>query len=146
MPNLKVPSESNRASGMLISPVDPICAKEDAQHASTPTQHARKRRIAPLQRCLPSPSQKRGNAGTRLRAQDLRIQEGRLSSESWNSELSCTCKSNKTLPGFPWQGFESTRTETRLVGARCAGTCACCRDSRHHRRNRGYGACCGTRR
>src|SRR6267154_4841092 len=63
MPKRSVPSGLKRASGMLMSPVGPAFAKEVTQHATTPTQHARKRRIAPLQRCLPSPSQKRGNAG-----------------------------------------------------------------------------------
>src|SRR6266496_2643725 len=48
MPKRKVPSGLKRASGMLMSPVGPAFATEDAQHAATPTQHARKRRMAPF--------------------------------------------------------------------------------------------------
>jgi hypothetical protein len=33
---------------MLMSPVGPAFAKEDTQHATTPIQHAGKRRIAPF--------------------------------------------------------------------------------------------------
>src|SRR5216683_5909729 len=48
MPKRKVPSGLKRASGMLMSPVGPAFATEDTQHAATPTQHARKRRMAPF--------------------------------------------------------------------------------------------------
>jgi hypothetical protein len=48
MPKRKVPSGLKRASGMLMSPVGSAFAKEDTQHATTPIQHAGKRRIAPF--------------------------------------------------------------------------------------------------
>src|SRR6266436_545003 len=49
MPKRNVPSGLKRASGMLMSPVGPAIAKEDRAHATTPIQHARKRRITPCQ-------------------------------------------------------------------------------------------------
>src|SRR2546426_8406554 len=37
---------------------------------------------------------------------------------------------------LPWRGFESDRSETRLVVARGLVICACRSDSRYHRRDR----------
>src|SRR6266571_5394385 len=104
MPKRKVPSGLKRAAGMLISPVGPAIAKEDRLHAITPIQHARKRRIAP---CQMERLQLRNAASAGPRARARR-----------DFALPRLYQKNKTPPGFPWQGFASTRSE-ELSGSWC---------------------------
>src|SRR6266849_11082910 len=106
MPKRKVPSGLKRASGMLMSPVGPggpAFAREDAQHAINPVQHARKRRIAPCQ-MERFHLRNAASAGPGARARrDLALPR--------------LYQKNKTLPGFPWQGSASTGSGNRLVAA-----------------------------
>src|SRR6266853_6396909 len=108
MPKRRVPSGLKRASGMLMSPVGPAVAKEDAQHAINPVQHARKRRIAPCQmERFHLRNAASAGPGARARRDDF--------------ALTRLYQKNKTLPGFPWQGSTSAGSGNRLVIGGAAG-------------------------
>src|SRR6267378_1867933 len=122
MPKRRVPSGLKRASGMLMSPVGAAVAKEDRFHAITPIQHARKRRIAPCQL-------------ERLHLRNA-ASAGRCSRARHHFALPRLYQKNKTLPGFPWQGFASTGSGSRLVVGGVTRTRR--GNSRYSNRNRGH--------
>src|SRR6266446_6197441 len=101
MPKRRVPSGLKRASGMLMSPVGPAIAKEDRAHATTPIQHARKRRITPCQ-MERFHLRNAASAGPCARARR-------------DFTLPRLYQKNETPPGLPWQGFGNTRSEKSLV-------------------------------
>lgn len=122
-----------------MSPVESAFAREHAPNAIAPAQHAMKRRISPIatRSCAyPLERSERGQQPPSLAP----AEEGNRRRSIEPGPVPVPAQKKKTLPGSPWQGFESTLVGCRLVVVGGRHIPENQRDSRH-----GYGystRCC----